>query len=41
VKVEYLGKDASGNVKYPDVGFILKDEITRYCESKGMHPIIK
>mmetsp|Transcript_54212 Transcript_54212/g.62348 ORF Transcript_54212/g.62348 Transcript_54212/m.62348 type:complete len:568 (-) Transcript_54212:123-1826(-) len=35
------GKDASGNVKPGDIGLFLRDEITKYCKSKGMDLTLK
>lgn len=39
--VQAIGKDASGNVKSQDVGVIVKDELTKYCKSKGMDITLK
>jgi 6-phosphofructokinase 1 len=41
VKLENRGKDASGNVKLPEVGAYLKDEITKYCKTQGIEVTLK
>jgi 6-phosphofructokinase 1 len=39
--IEAAGKDASGNVKFGDIGTVLKDEITKHCKAKGMEVTLK
>lgn len=40
-KLETLGKDASGNVKYPDIGLFLKDQIVSFCKTKNLDVTLK
>lgn len=40
-KMDTLGKDASGNVKYPDIGLFLKDKIVSYCKEKSLEVTLK
>lgn len=43
--MEKLGKgverDGSGNIKPPDIGIFLKDEIVKFCKSKGVPGTLK
>jgi 6-phosphofructokinase 1 len=34
--VDYKGRDASGNIRFPDVGNILKEQLQKYTRDKGM-----
>lgn len=38
---EMQGKDASGNVKYSDIGIFLRDEITKYFKAKSLPIALK
>jgi 6-phosphofructokinase 1 len=39
--VKEIGKDASGNTKFSDIGEILKDQIKKYCMERGLEPELK
>ncbi|GAA4828188.1 ATP-dependent 6-phosphofructokinase [Algivirga pacifica] len=38
---EEVKKDASGNIRYKDIGLFLKDKITEYLTKEGMDPTVK
>lgn len=41
LKMEMGGTDLSGNKIYSDIGIALKDELAKYCKSKGMSITLK
>lgn len=40
-KLTSLGRDASGNVVFPDIGVFLKTQIVDYCREKGIEVTLK
>jgi 6-phosphofructokinase 1 len=39
--VKEIGRDASGNLKYVDIGEVLRDEIKKYAMEKGLASDVK